>query len=203
MNLNSLFTSAKSGLDKSNAKLPPVHLWNPESCGDIDIYIDREGFWFHEGTRITRQALVDLFSSILKREGDDYFLVTPQEKCRIRVEVAPLKIVSWEIEHANTEEQRIQFQTEQGAVVALDKEHPLSLLFKNKEGYPIVHIRNQLDALVSRNVYYQMSEHIEEFNLETLDANLVNQNASFDSSAHKRFLGIRSHGMIFPLTASE
>ena len=57
--------------------LPPVHLWNPPFCGDLDIRIARDGTWFYLGTPIGRPALVRLFSTVLKREGDSYFLVTP------------------------------------------------------------------------------------------------------------------------------
>ena len=69
--------------------LPPVHKWNPEFCGDIDMVIKRDGTWFHEGTPIGRARLVRLFSTVLKREGDEFFLVTPVEKMRITVEDAP------------------------------------------------------------------------------------------------------------------
>ena len=71
-------------------RLPPLHLWQPEHEGVIDIRIDREGAWYHEGVRIQRQPLVDLFATILRREGDDYFLVTPAEKMKIEVEEAPV-----------------------------------------------------------------------------------------------------------------
>ena len=74
-------------------RLPPLHLWQPEHEGVIDIRIDREGAWYHEGVRIQRQPLVDLFATILRREGDDYFLVTPAEKMKIAVEEAPLLLV--------------------------------------------------------------------------------------------------------------
>ena len=76
--------------------LPPVHLWNPPFCGDIDMRIARDGTWFYLGTPIGRPEMVRLFASILKREGDDYFLVTPVEKVGIKVDDAPLLAVDFE-----------------------------------------------------------------------------------------------------------
>ena len=78
-------------------RLPPLHLWQPEHVGVIDIRIDREGIWYHEGTRIERQPLVDLFATILRREKDDYYLVTPAEKMRIVVEEAPFIAIDLDV----------------------------------------------------------------------------------------------------------
>src|SRR5258705_3884639 len=69
--------------------LPPVHLWNPPFCGDLDMRIASDGTWFYMGTPIGRPALVRLFSTILKREDGKHFLVTPVEKVGIRVDDAP------------------------------------------------------------------------------------------------------------------
>src|SRR5580698_62352 len=73
--------------------LPPVHLWHPEHCGEIDIVIKRNGLWFHEGTPIGREALVRLFSTVLRRDPDGIYLVTPVEKMKITVEDAPFVAV--------------------------------------------------------------------------------------------------------------
>ena len=78
-------------------RLPPLHLWQPEHVGVIDIRIDREGIWYHEGTRIERQPLVDLFATILRREKDDYYLVTPAEKMRIVVDEAPFIAIDLDV----------------------------------------------------------------------------------------------------------
>ena len=78
--------------------LPPVHLWNPPFCGDLDMRIARDGRWFYEGSPITRPAMVRLFSTILKREGEEYFLVTPVEKYRIAVDDAPFVAVDFDVE---------------------------------------------------------------------------------------------------------
>ena len=73
--------------------LPPVHLWNPPFCGDLDMQIAGDGTWFYMGTPIGRPALVRLFSTILKREDGKHFLVTPVEKVGIRVDDAPFLAV--------------------------------------------------------------------------------------------------------------
>src|SRR5262249_13758322 len=80
--------------------LPPVHLWNPPYCGDIDMRIASDGTWFYQKAPIGRAALVKLFASVLKREGDRYFLVTPVEKCGIAVDDAPFLAVELQVEAA-------------------------------------------------------------------------------------------------------
>src|SRR3569623_29055 len=85
--LEGLTAAAKSAANAEGAKkgLPPVHLWNPPCCGDLDIRFASDGTWFYMGSPIGRPALVRLFSTVLKREGGKYFLVTPVEKVGIRV----------------------------------------------------------------------------------------------------------------------
>ena len=36
----------------------PLDKWNPTNCGYVDIAIDRDGRWFHEGSEIKRAELV-------------------------------------------------------------------------------------------------------------------------------------------------
>src|ERR1700761_9279071 len=94
-------------------KLPPVEKWHPAHCGDIDIRIARDGTWFHEGTPVGRRELVRLFSTILRKDGDDYVLVTPGEKMRIVVEDAPFIAVLLEAEGIG-KDQRLTFTTNVG-----------------------------------------------------------------------------------------
>src|SRR5579864_1708572 len=84
--LESIVGAAKSASDRGPA---PVHLWNPDYCGEIDMRIAADSTWFYQRSPIGRPALVKLFASVLKREGDRYFLVTPVEKCGIKVDDAP------------------------------------------------------------------------------------------------------------------
>jgi hypothetical protein len=106
-------------------RLPPLHLWQPEHEGVIDIRIDREGAWYHEGARIQRQPLVDLFATILRREGDDYFLVTPAEKMKIAVEEAPFIAIDLDVRGVGAAKQLL-FSTNVGDYVVADQDHRLS-----------------------------------------------------------------------------
>src|ERR1700727_865091 len=92
--------------------LPPVHLWNPAHCGEIDIVIKRNGLWFHEGTPIGREALVRLFSTVLRKDPEGYVLVTPVEKLAIRVEDAPFIAV-----RVDRVDETLRFITNVGDVV--------------------------------------------------------------------------------------
>lgn len=140
--------------------LPPVEQWRPEREGEIDIVIEKDGAWVHEGGPIRRARLARLFSTILRREGDDYFLVTPAEKLRIRVEDAPFVAVLMKVEGAG-ENQRIAFTTNLGDVVALGPDHPLTIATAASEGEagaPYIEVRNGLKARIARAVFYDLAE---------------------------------------------
>ncbi|WP_237064905.1 DUF1285 domain-containing protein [Microbulbifer guangxiensis] len=136
---------------------PPVHKWNPELCGDMDLVICRDGRWVHEGTEIQRQALVRLFASILRREGDDYFLVTPVEKWRIHVEDAPF-LVTQVAKGDRDGASLLLFTTNTGDVVSLTRDTGWSLrpFGEPPQPVPYIEIRDDLWARVSREVYYQL-----------------------------------------------
>lgn len=146
--------------ESGGGRLPPLHLWNPPFCGDIDMEIRRNGQWFHEGAPIQRAPLVKLFSSVLRREDDDaYYLVTPVEKVRIRVEDAPF--LATQVERVEREGQvYLQFTTQTGDVVVAGEEHPIRLAYHDEghgdEPSPYVHVRDRLEALIHRNVYYEL-----------------------------------------------
>ena len=159
--MQSLDQISNALLSMDARQYPPVHTWNPPYTGNLDIVIKSNGDWYHDGVKFTRQSLVKLFSSILKKEGDDYFLVTPVEKWKITVEDAPLLIVDMEIikNSLSDEEQVIRFTTTTDDIVFLGPTHPLRIFGegKNIELRPYVLVRNNLDALVHRNVFYQMA----------------------------------------------
>ena len=143
---------------EKNTKQPPVDRWSPPVSGDIDIRIDREGHWYHEGTRIVREPLVRLFASILWYENGDYYLVTPVEKWRIQVEEAPLVVTQMRVE-GEAEKQRIHLQTRTEDAFVLSRAHPLLVEHDARgEPCPKVRVRYTLDALVHRNVFYQLAE---------------------------------------------
>ena len=138
--------------------LPPVHLWNPPFCGDIDMRIARDGTWYYLGTPIGRAPLVKLFSSILKREGDSYFLVTPVEKVGIRVDDAPLLAVDFEPE-GEGRQQRLHFVTKTEDRATAGTGHPLRVeRGEDGEPSPYVLIRNDLWALIDRKSFYRLVE---------------------------------------------
>jgi hypothetical protein len=136
---------------------PPVHLWNPPFCGDLDMEIRSDGTWFYNGTPIGRPALVKLFSSILKREEGKYFLVTPVEKVGIRVEDAPFVAVDAEIDGAG-EGQRLTFTTHVGDTVTAGPEHAIRVVRDAETGEPApyVHVRAGLEALIDRKTFYRL-----------------------------------------------
>ena len=137
--------------------LPPVHLWNPPFCGDIDMRIARDGTWFYQGTRIQRPELVRLFSSILKREGDAFFLVTPVEKVGITVEDAPFVAVDFSAT-GDGEAQAVTFETHVGDTVRADADHPIRVELDPASGEPApyVTVRDGLEALIDRKSFYRL-----------------------------------------------
>jgi hypothetical protein len=136
---------------------PPVHLWNPPFCGDIDIRIARDGTWFYLGTPIGRAPLVKLFSSILKREGDAYFLVTPVEKVGIKVDDAPLLVIDFDAAGIGTT-QTVVFKTKTDDIATLDRDHPLRVERDPATGEPAPYIliRTNLWALIDRKSFYRL-----------------------------------------------
>jgi uncharacterized protein len=139
-------------------KFPPVASWNPPLSGEMDMRIDREGRWYHEGEEIKRQPMIKMFSSILKREGDDYFLVTPVEKWKIQVEIAPLLMTSLSVEK-NEAGQFVVLTSNVGDKVLLSSDNKLWMEEWATEGQlPLVSVRSGLNGLISRNVFYEMIE---------------------------------------------
>lgn len=136
---------------------PPVHLWNPPYCGEMDLEIRANGTWLHEGTPIGRPAMVRLFASVLKREGDRFYLVTPVEKLGIRVEDAPFLAID-----ADIAPDCITFTTNVGDVVTAGPDHPIRIEARDGAPRPYVHVRRGLDALIDRKTFYRLVEAAEE-----------------------------------------
>ena len=162
---------------------PPVHLWNPAFCGDLDMRIAADGTWHYLRTPIGRPALVKLFASVLKREGDKYFLVTPVEKCGIVVEDAPFLAVELRVETkvgGNT----LHFRTNVDDWVACGVEHPLRFEPEAASGglKPYLHVRRDLWAKVTRALTYDLVERGEEHDVDGV-----------------RMFGIASGGTFFPM----
>ncbi len=167
--------------------LPPVHLWDPPFCGDLDMRIARDGTWFYEGTPIGRPALVRLFSTILKLEDGKYFLVTPVEKVGITVEDAPFVAVDFTAQGAGTD-QRLHFETNVGDKVLAGADHPIRVTRDADTGEPApyVMIRAGLEALIDRKSFYRLVE--------------IGTHADHAGS---RWFGLWSDGTFFPIIPSQ
>ena len=142
--------------------LPPVHLWNPPFCGDLDMRIASDGTWFYTGTPIGRPALVRLFSTILKRENGKHFLVTPVEKVGIRVDDAPFLAVEM-VKEADSRGRLLRFRTNVDDWVTCDSSHRLRFEAAPDGGLtPYLHVRADLWAKVTRALYYDLVDMGEE-----------------------------------------
>ncbi len=162
---------------------PPVHLWDPPFCGDLDMRIARDGTWFYLGTPIGRAPLVRLFSSILKREGDRYFLVTPVEKVGITVDDAPFVAVDFTVEGEGAA-QRLTFTTQVGDSVTAGPDFPIRVTHDPATGEPApyVMVRRGLEALIDRKSFYRLAD--------------IGSEVAVDGVAH---FGVWSDGVFFPL----
>ncbi len=143
----------------SRRGLPPVHLWNPPDCGDLDMRIARDGTWFYLGTPIGRPELVRLFSTILRKDGDRYVLVTPVEKVGITVDDAPFVAVDFTVK-GEGEAQSLNFVTNLGDETSAGSEHPIRVERNPATGEPspYVHVRADLEALIDRKSFYRLVE---------------------------------------------
>lgn len=144
------------GLD---AGKPPVHKWNPPHGGAIDMRIAADGLWYYDGTSIRREALVRLFASVLRKDGDDYVLVTPVEKVGITVEDAPFVAVELQVVGPGQNQQMV-LRTNVGDVVTVGKRHPLR--FEAEQGTgglkPYVLVRDRLEARLARPLLYELAD---------------------------------------------
>src|SRR3954469_22008622 len=163
--LEGLTAAAKTAAPTEGARkgLPPVHLWNPPFCGDLDMRIAGDGTWFYVGTPIGRPALVRLFSTILKREDGKHFLVTPVEKVGIRVDDAPFLAVEMQNEQGERGGRLLRFRTNVDDWVPCDGSHRLRFEMAADGGLtPYLHVRSDLWAKVTRALYYDLVDMGEE-----------------------------------------
>ncbi|WP_107495362.1 DUF1285 domain-containing protein [Thalassobius sp. I31.1] len=138
---------------------PPVHLWNPDFCGDLDMRIARDGTWWYLGTPMGRKELVKLFSSIIRKDGEDYFLVTPVEKVGITVDDAPFVAIDFETT-GEGRDQVMTFVTHVDDEAVAGPENPIRVVRDPETGEPspYVLIRANLEALIDRKSFYRLVE---------------------------------------------
>lgn len=167
---------------------PPVHLWNPPFCGDLDIRIARDGTWFYLGTPIGRPALVRLFAGILKLEAGRYYLVTPVEKVGIRVDDVPFVAVDFDVTGAGDAAQAIRFRTNVEDTVAAGPDHPIRVERDPQTGEPApyVMVRRGLEARIDRKSFYRLVD--------------IGEHALHEGV---RWFGLRSGGAFFPVIPSD
>jgi hypothetical protein len=179
---DSIAASARAA-QKSGKSLPPVHLWNPPFCGDLDIRIARNGMWYYLGTPIGRPELVRLFSTILRKDGDAYFLVTPVEKVGITVEDAPFVAVDFEVTGQGAAQQLV-FSTNVGDQAQAGPNHPIRVARDPDSGEPAPYIliRANLEALIDRKSFYRLVDL---------------------GCHHEGWFGLWSGGQFFPMIASN
>jgi hypothetical protein len=173
---------------------PPVHLWNPPFCGDIDMRIAADGTWYYRNSPIGRPALVNLFASVLKREDDRYFLVTPVEKCGIVVDDAPFLAVELQRDKSSAandhqhDGQVLRFRTNVEEWITCGPEHPLRFEPQAANGglKPYIHVRRDLWAKVTRALFYDLVDLGEERDI-----------------AGTRMFGVSSQGEFFAMAPAS
>jgi hypothetical protein len=166
---------------------PPLHLWNPPFCGDLDMRIAADGTWFYLKTPIGRPALVKLFASVLWREGEKYFLKTPVEKIGITVDDAPFTAVEMKAEGEGAA-RVLHFRTNVDDWVACGPDHALRFEPEEETGglKPYLHVRRDLWALVTRALFYDLVELGEEREV-----------------SGKRMFGVASGGEFFAMAPAD
>lgn len=171
---------AASATAAAGRGLPPVDQWNPPFCGDLDMRIARDGTWFYQGTPIGRPGLVKLFSSILKKEDDKYFLVTPVEKVGITVDDAPFVAQDFD----EMADGSLRFITHVGDTAVAGRDHPLRIERDAATGEPrpYILIRRNLEALIDRKSFYRLVD--------------LGQEGVHDDSP---WFGVTSRGTFFPI----
>jgi len=190
-NLVKNLKTSEEGKKQTSSSGAPVHLWNPEFCGKLDLTIEEDGTWTYNKTPIGRQKLVKLFASVIKREEGEYYLVTPVEKMLIEVKDVPFIITDMEIKQ-DADTQVISMVTNVGDRVEASAENPLRFQIQDNQETlkPYIKIRhegeNMLEARLSRPVYYELANNIE---TETIDG--------------EEFLGVWSHGTFFKIEKAE
>ena len=172
----------------AGAGLPPVENWNPPFCGDLDMRIAANGLWYYMGTPIGREALVRLFSTVLRKDEDGKtYLVTPVEKIGITVDDAPFFAVELNA-HTEAGEQVLTLRTTVGDVIEVNEDHPLRFEDEDVTGgvKPYVHVRGRLDALLARPLLYQLVDLGETKPIDGVD-----------------MFGISSRGIFYPIMRQD
>ena len=156
-NLMHIAQYIKTGQSGHKRSIPPLEQWHPKHCGTMDLLVKANGEWWHEGQLIKRQALVDLFSSVLWKEQDKFYLKTPVEQIEIQVEDEPLFINQVDVVEIG-QQNYIQLTTTHQDIVIVDEEHPIFMREYAGELRPYVHVRFGINALIQRAAFLHLVE---------------------------------------------
>ena len=138
-------------LQEQNESFPPVNDWNPDLCEGQEFFINREGDWFYNDEPIKNTKLVNLFSTVLRKDDDNYFLVTPVEKVPVKVDLAPYKIIDFEII-----DNAVILITNLNYSFELDIKNTTRLIEYELSFIPIVTVRDKIEGFFNRNTYYKL-----------------------------------------------
>ena len=171
MSISKITKSLESSKD---IKFPPVHLWNPEVCIGQQISINREGEWFYNKSIIKNQKLVNLFASVLRKDDDEYFLVTPSEKVPVEVEIAPYMIIDFKLNN-----NIIELTTNLNYSFELEQQDSMRLIDVEGTTLPLIKVRDELEGFFSRSVYYKIIDFALETNHVDNGILLLESNSNF------------------------
>lgn len=189
----------------------PVHLWNPDYCGAIDMRIAADGSWHYNGSPIGRISMVKLFATILRKDPERYVLVTPVERVGITVDDAPFLGVEIDREPGDICD-RLFLRTNLDDIVEINAEHPMRFTILPDGGVkPYIHIRGDLWALASRALTHEL---IGLGRIETIETpgDFGRQSGQKDASSPENrqvrpplrdFFGIRSGHAFFPIAPAD
>ena len=156
-NLMNIAQYLKDGQSGHKRSIPPLDQWHPKHCGAMDLKVLANGEWWHDGQLIKRQALIDLFSTVLWKEDSKFYLKTPVEQIEIQVEDEPLFVN--QVDMLELENKRyIQFTTTTQDVIVVDDEHPIFMREYQGELRPYVHVRVGINALIQRAAFFHLVE---------------------------------------------
>ena len=178
-NLMRLTQDLKHGQQSHKRSIPPLEQWHPKHCGKMDLVIKANGEWWHEGQLIKRQALLDLFSSVLWKENDHFYLKTPVEQIEIQVEDEPFLVN--QVEQIDDKGMRyLQFTTTNQDVILVDAMHSIFMRDYEGESRPYVHVRFGMNALIQRATFFHLIEFGELIENEQGEAILCLQSGELD-----------------------
>ncbi|WP_180113591.1 DUF1285 domain-containing protein [Acinetobacter sp. YH12063] len=156
-NLMNIAQYLKDGQSGHKRSIPPLDQWHPKHCGAMDLKVLANGEWWHDGQLIKRQALIDLFSTVLWKEDGKFYLKTPVEQIEIQVEDEPLFVN--QVDHVEIDAKHyIQFITTTQDLIIVDQEHPIFMREYQGELRPYVHVRFGINALIQRAAFFHLVE---------------------------------------------